>query len=174
MLGLDVQPFRDFIEKYRRRQLVVEDFSDTIEAIDYIIKEKKFEPHSQPLQIQVLLNQLQQLLNPPQTTNGGNPTSSSNSIEVLDLLLDMRKELKSLKEQTPQTTTQIIQHITAAPAPEVVVEKQPEIEMSSVFVNPIDESKEIKGSINIESKAGSNIGDKLNKLKELKRRGAIS
>lgn len=159
-LGVDCQAVRDLIEKSRTDSSIVTYFQPLLSTLETIIAGNTFTPNSSPLPIEMLLRQLKKGLTEykPMINPVVNPVSGA-SPELLEVLLDLKKDISDLKKNSGQVT--VIQAEPSQPA-------HNSIGMSPVFINPLDD-KELKGNVSIEEKSGSNISNKLERLKQLKR-----
>lgn len=166
-LGLDTESLRDLIKYTHSNEVSLSNYSQSLKALDIILTTVRFDSNSQPPQVSMLLKQLDKRLQ-NRNEEKANPVATQNSSgdvgltsEIMASLLDIKSTLAGLnkpQQGQQQNPHSIGNHIDA-------------IEMSTVFVNPIDQSKvdDIKATVSIESKVGGNIQSKLDKLKNLKK-----
>lgn len=147
LLGLDCQPIRNLLTNIKGATPL----KAILQALDVLVSSNNFRPNSQPHQVQILLQKLDQLSKTP-----GSQESNLN-VEMLNAILDIKNEISQLKFNTVKYQD------------EQRDKEDQLVELDRVFINPIDESSELKGSVNIEAEKIHNISDKLSKLKQFKK-----
>lgn len=171
VLGVDAQPLRDFITAFQAKQVSGDEFKHLLMTLANIINAHKFAPNSHPVQVQMLLQQLKQAMEKKAASKASAPEAvpSDINMHLLNALLEIKSEVKNLKDGIPQS--QVITQVIHQQAGEA--EKHESPTLGPVFVNPLEDTKEIKGNVTIEAKTeGTGIANKLNRLKELKRGGS--
>lgn len=168
-LGLDTQCLRDLISLSHKGEISLVTYSQALNTLDSILSSYRFEANSQPPQISMLLKQLEKRIQnrheeskvqaKPTEVNVQEALMTS---EILSSLMDIKSTLANLNTQQPQNSNQSSHQIN---------DHFNSVEMSTVFVNPIDQNKvdNIKANVSIDSKVGDNIQSKLDKLKNLKK-----
>lgn len=159
-LGVNCQPIRDLMDKSKNDTGIVSYFNPILSALESIISSSALAPNSSPLPVEMLLRQLAKGLvdyKPAAVPSSAPAPAPSTSPELIEVLLDLKRDISELKNQNSGSGQQ-----------SATIPAQSSIGMSPVFINPLDE-KELKGNVSIEEKSGSNISNKLERLKQLKR-----
>ena len=160
VLGIDTQPIRDLMFAYRGDKNLISNFKDELEILNILLT-KGNKPETIK-QIDVILKDLHfKVLNPKKVE--GPKTESNNSSSVLDImskLLDIKADLNEIKSNKNVGGGQTFRE-----------DNSNDLSIARVFIDPIDKSKEenIKSNVNIDSEAGGNISNKLNKLRKIKK-----
>lgn len=175
-LGLDAQPIRDLINKIQKREVDCKEFEHILSTLNSIIDSSRFAHNSKPVQVQLLLNQVSKKLKESKQqkiydkgTNISNDFSDSVNMEILNIVSKLSKDINEIKSQKPQQVVidRVVEDKYESKS-NIGVTKAPVL--SGAFVNPMvgQKDQKYKSNINIESKEGDNIGNKLSKLKKLK------
>jgi hypothetical protein len=170
-LGVDTQILRDLYADIQNGKIELSPYLHTLQTLK-VQMSKPFGPGSQPLAISLLLKQLTRKFEAKAEATSQN----YNSVDVEDLKLLLQDTLKAAQGQKDMTNSEILHAVkslsqevkqikTQSAAPQI---QDPAVEMESVFVDPMEEDKEIKANVSIESEKGSSIQSKLDKLKKLK------
>ena len=166
-LGLDTETLRDLIKLSQAKELELDQFSQALSALDSILSTRLFESNSQPPQVSMLLKQLDKRIQARSELKPkvGNEAGQSDVLtsEILSSLMDIKSSLSKINNNPNQ--------IGPSYNPVQASSGETSVDMATVFVNPIDESKmdSIKANVSIDSKVGDNIQSKLDRLKNLKK-----
>lgn len=174
-LSVDTQPMRNLLHLLQTRQILVDPYIPTLEALSLILGASNSAVGNKATKIGVILLNLQNKLdnrsdepiNNNSNTTKKLPSSVEKDMIILSALVDIKKDLDTLKAK--QTVDQKIYVTTEAT--KVVEDTIKNIELDTVFVKPNMDTSDIISSVSVESKTESNITDKLNRLKQLKKGG---
>lgn len=178
-LGVDCQPLRDLISKSQSDSNVLQTFAILVSSLSSIVSNGRFTPNSSPLAVEMVLRQLKKGLveyKPRNKESDGVVIQQNSSPELLQALLDLKKEITDLKNKPTIITNPITsQPVSYINPPELACDIKEDNKsnndiLNSVFINPLDDKKfnDLKGNVSIEEKKSNNVADKISKLKQLK------
>jgi hypothetical protein len=162
-LNIDTQPIRDLLLLVNKKECVLSNYSHILETIKLALDTGNFTAGTKPLQIDLILRHLQDKILSRELESRKEQTrdtraSQEKDMLILSTLIDIKRDIDIIKTKQPVMHTNSV---------ESNVESK--INMDSVFINPIIDNSNLKATFSVKEKIESNIFNKLDKLKQLKR-----
>lgn len=194
LLHLDPTPLVDLIIRSQAGELSLDNYLHNLTTLNDHLTTNSYLPGSQPISVRVMLRQIEQLHKNPMKKTSNVPvtprlgprskyqqpkieqpfapspaaTSPPPAIqytpEVVEILKAIQRDLEGLKNKEP-TLIDLPDQQSASTS-----SKTSTADMGNVFVDPLSgKTDDLTANVKIDSKAGNNIQNKLDRLKQLKK-----